>query len=453
MIPPNRFFNLFCFHMLKIRTFLGAEIDNSGLILFRMLFGFLIFIESIGAILVGWVDKTFIAPRFTFSFIPLFDWYQPLPAAGMYAWFVIMGILGLSIMLGYRYQLSTLLYLFAWSGIYLMQKTHYNNHHYLWIILTFTLFLLPAHRDRSLDVRWGRVKQRRTCKRIHVWVFISLVGLIYLVASMNKLHPDWMQAKPIAEWFDGKINYPVIGPLLGKDWFRMFIAWGGIFYDGLIFFILLYPRTRLLGFILSIIFNLMNSIIFQIGVFPYVMIALSLLFFQGETLRKKIFRDQSPAPETQPGLLPNRIFVPYAIFLVIMALLPLRHHLYEGDVHWTEEGHRLSWQMMLRSKRTHARVHVVDKNTGIKEEITLPDFLSRSQRARLAGRPDFAWQFARYLKKHFKKEGKDVEVYIHGLVSLNGSLYAYLLNPKVDLAAVPWEPFKHSEWILDENRP
>ncbi|WP_316930169.1 HTTM domain-containing protein [Leeuwenhoekiella sp. MAR_2009_132] len=30
--------------------------------------------------------------------------------------------------------------------------------------------------------------------------------------------------------------------------------------------------------------------------------------------------------------------------------LPLRHWIIKDDVLWTEEGHRLSWRMMLRSK-------------------------------------------------------------------------------------------------------
>jgi len=126
--------------MTKLQRFLGTEIDNSALILFRMFYGFLIFAESTGAILTGWVDQTFIKPQFTFSFIG-FEWLQPLPAAGMYAWFVLMAMVGICIMLGFYYKVFSLLYFFLWSGIYFMQKTHYNNHHYLMVFLSFIMFL------------------------------------------------------------------------------------------------------------------------------------------------------------------------------------------------------------------------------------------------------------------------------------------------------------------------
>lgn len=39
-----------------------------------------------------------------------------------------------------------------------------------------------------------------------------------------------------------------------------------------------------------------------------------------------------------------------AVFVAIQIGMPLRHHLDPGDVAWTEEGHRYSWRMKLRSK-------------------------------------------------------------------------------------------------------
>ena len=39
------------------------------------------------------------------------------------------------------------------------------------------------------------------------------------------------------------------------------------------------------------------------------------------------------------------------VFLIVQILVPLRLHLYEGDVKWTEYGHKFSWRMKLRTKR------------------------------------------------------------------------------------------------------
>jgi hypothetical protein len=43
--------------------------------------------------------------------------------------------------------------------------------------------------------------------------------------------------------------------------------------------LLLYKRTRLFGFILVVVFHVLTKILFPIGVFPYVMIISSLIFF------------------------------------------------------------------------------------------------------------------------------------------------------------------------------
>ncbi|MGB0950053.1 MAG: HTTM domain-containing protein, partial [Marinirhabdus sp.] len=70
--------------------FLFKHIDNTGLVLWRIVFGALITIEAYGAIATGWVRRTLVAPGFTFNFIG-FEFLQPLPGGGMYYYFAIMG--------------------------------------------------------------------------------------------------------------------------------------------------------------------------------------------------------------------------------------------------------------------------------------------------------------------------------------------------------------------------
>ena len=87
-----------------LNNLLFKHIDNSSLIVFRVIFGLLCFLESVGAIFTGWIRRTLIEPEFTFSFIG-FEWLQPLPGNGMYFYYAIMGVFGLFIMLGYRYRI------------------------------------------------------------------------------------------------------------------------------------------------------------------------------------------------------------------------------------------------------------------------------------------------------------------------------------------------------------
>jgi len=96
-------------------------------------------------------------------------------------------------------------------------------------------------------------------------------------------------------------------------------------------------------------------------------------------------------------------------------------------------------------------VHVIDKATGLREEIKLEDYLSPGQRARFAGRPDFAWQFAQYLEAEYRQDFADPEVYARITVWFNDRPRALYIDPKQNLARESWSYWKHSDWILDPD--
>ncbi|MEP0984767.1 HTTM domain-containing protein [Ekhidna sp.] len=430
----------------RIRAFFGTEIDNSPLVLFRMIFGFLAAAESFGAIFTGWVHKAFIVPQFTFTVIG-FEWLQPLEGDGMIYYFIIMGTSAIFIMLGLFYRASAFTFFSMWTLVYMMQKTHYNNHYYLLVLLSAAMLLLPAHKSKSLDAKLGFTVGKETCVRICHWFFIIQIIIVYTYASFHKIHLDWLEARPLGIWFNYKSSYWLIGPLLQEKWFQYAIAWGGIVYDGTIVFLLLHPKTRKLGFALSIFFNLFNSFVFQIGIFPYLMIGLTVFFFPPETIRQTFFRGKAKVYPIRKklSLAWTYVLIGYFIFQV---LLPVRHHLIKGDVSFTEEGHRLSWRMMLRAKSGTINMYLVDKQSGEREQVVLRDHVSPHQRAALAGQPDMIWQLAQRIKNEKAKEGREVSVYADAKISLNGYKRKALIDKEVDLANVPWESFRHSNWIL-----
>ncbi len=433
--------------MEKFQNFLGREVDNSRLVLFRIGFGFLALAESWGAIFTGWVRRAFIDPQMTFPFIG-FEWLQPLPGYGMYIYYVVMGLAALGIALGFYYRWSAGLFFVLWTGTYLMQKTHYNNHYYLLMVMSFIMILLPAGKAHSLDVRHGRTSEETRCAFIYIWIFIAQVIIVYLFAAVNKVYPDWLAAEPIGIWFTSKSHYPVIGPLLDQRWFQYAISYGGIFYDGIVVFLLSRRRTRALGFGCSIFFNTFNSFVFQIGIFPYLMVLLSALFYPGDSIRSKFFRYREPVVE-RAAQFPKWKTVLMIIFLVVNVLLPLRHWVIPGDVFWTEEGHRMSWRMMLRVKSGTGYFKVVDGVTGEQEVVDTQEYLTRKQATKVRGYPDMTWQFAQKLEKIYLEKGwQEVAVYAHVKTSLNGSPYQQIVNPQVDLAQTRWNYFWHNEWIM-----
>jgi hypothetical protein len=131
--------------------------------------------------------------------------------------------------------------------------------------------------------------------------------------------------------------------------------------------------------------------------------------------------------------------------------LPLRHWFIKDKVLWTEEAHRLSWRMMLRSKYGVAHYTVVDKTTNKKTIIKLDEYVTKKQINMVSSRPDMIWQFAQRLKEIHTKVGNEVAVYVDCRISVNGRPLKLLIDPKVDLTSVRWNAFKHSDWILPSN--
>ncbi|MFL0353082.1 HTTM domain-containing protein [Xanthomarina sp. GH4-25] len=436
-----------------IDKLLFKQIDNSSLIVFRIIFGLLCFLESVGAIFTGWIKKTLIDPEFTFSFIG-FEWLQPLPGNYMYAYYIVMGLFGLMIMLGYKYRFSALMFTIMWAGTYFMQKASYNNHYYLLILLSAFMVFQPANRYYSLDAKnnpsINSISMPNWCRLI----FILQMLIVYTYASIAKLYPDWLNTSFIEILMRGKQHYFLVGELLQEKWLHYFLAYGGILFDGLIIPLLLYKPTRKWAFFISIFFHLFNSIVFQVGIFPYLSLAFALFFFEPRTIHQIFLKKKSFYTEKEI-LIPSykkTLIAIFSIYFIVQIALPLRHHFIKDDVLWTEEGHRLSWRMMLRSKQGYAVYKVVNNKTKKPTFINLQDYLSHKQIHLASTKPDVIWQFSQHLKEVYTNKGEDISVYVDCKIRINGKPYKQLINPDVDMAAVPWSVFKHSDWILPSNQ-
>ncbi|WGK66052.1 HTTM domain-containing protein [Croceiramulus getboli] len=434
---------------MKLNNWLFKQVDNSALIVFRIFFGVLITLEAWGAILTGWIDRTLLEGEFTFNFIG-FDFLQPLPGNGMYFYYGLMGLCGVCVALGYRYRIAMFSYGLMWAGVYLMQKSSYNNHYYLLMLLCGIMTLLPANHYASLDA-----KRNPSIKRIAMpnWVYIIIIAqlwIVYTYASIAKLYPDWLDASVPARLMRARADYPLVGDLLQESWVHYAIAYVGILFDGLIIPALLWKPTRKWAFFISIFFHLFNSIVFQIGIFPYLSLAFTLFFFEPKTIHKLFIR-RKPYYDAQEVHVPSYSKVGITLFALYFATqiaLPLRHWFITDDVLWTEEGHRLSWRMMLRSKSGNITFIGEDKQTGERFAIDHEAMLSRKQKRAIATKPDMIWQMAQRLRKKYEAEGREVAIYANSQIQVNGRKYKKLVNDTIDLGQEPWDHFGHHDWLL-----
>ena len=441
-----------------LNAFFFKRIDNSSLIIFRIFFGILIALECFGAIATGWVKRQLITPQYTFPFID-FEWLSHLSGYGMYIYFSVMGILGICIALGYRYRTSCIGFTILWAMAYLMQKTAYNNHYYLLILISFLMCFFPANVNSSLDARRNPSIKMDSMYAYVKWVIVLQLFIVYVYASVAKLYGDWLDFGMIKILMLSKADYYLIGDLLQQPWIHKIIGTVGILFDLLIIPALLWKPTRKIAFIASIFFHVFNSIVFQIGIFPYLSLAFSVFFFESETIRKLFFKSKQPFVTTKievPIYKPLFLFA-FCSYFVLQLALPIRHHFIADDVLWTEEGHRMSWRMMLRSRVGRGQFKVVNQTTGDTLFIKPDDYLTKPQRRKVFSYPDFSWQFAQFLKKKFEKDGTEVSVYlVNSMISINGRPYAPFIDQETDLANTPWKPFQHHDWILPSqlsNKP
>lgn len=428
---------------------LFRRIDNSPLVIFRIFFGILISLECYGAIFTGWVRRNLIDPEFTFTFIG-FEWLQPLPGMGMYFYFIVMGTLGICIALGYRYRFSMIAFTLLWTAVYLMQKTAYNNHYYLLILISLIMCFMPAHAACALDVRRDPSIRRNWMFSYVKWVIVLQLFIVYSYAAIAKLYGDWIDLSFVGILFRGKLDYPLIGQLLQEVWVHRAVSILGILFDLLIVPALLWKPSRKWAFIAACFFHLFNSIVFQIGIFPYLSLAFTVFFFEPDKIRKLFFKKKKLFVGEELGDIPynkSMIWIMALYFLVQLAL-PVRHWFIKDDVLWTEEGHRMSWRMMLRTRDGSVSFKVVNKVTGETGIVDLDAYLTRSQKNNIGGYPDFIWQFAQHLKKEYAKKGEEISVFVDSKVSVNGRVYYPFIDPKVDLANECWNYFWHNAWIL-----
>ncbi len=431
-----------------MRARLFSSVDNSPLIIFRIIFGILICLESWGAIATGWVSKTLVEPQFTFNFIHL-DFLQPLPGYGMYVYYIIMGIVGVGVLLGYRYILSITLFSLLWGGTYLMQKSSYNNHYYLLWILSILMCFLPAHKDISLDTRLGFTTQKNSMPYWCKFLIIAQLAIVYTYAAVAKLYPDWLDTTVSANLMAGKVNYPIIGVLLQQKWTHYVITYVGIFFDLLVIPALLFKPTRKIAFLAAIFFHLYNSIVFQIGIFPYLALSFCLFFFPAEKVRQWFYSKNKKFQKIEKAPYPTNkwILITLSLWICIQIALPLRHWLFEGDVLYTEEGHRMSWRMMLRSKSARNTFYIQKGEKNPKERIKLSDYLSPKQIRSMGGKPDMIWQFSQHLKKEYAKQNMPIKVFVTNYTRVNNKPPVQLIDPNVDLAAVKWNYWGHNDWV------
>ena len=299
---------------------------------------------------------------------------------------------------------------------------------------------------------------------------MAQVGLVYFFAGLAKLNPDWLaQAQPMRIWLYNSGDIPLLGPLLRETWVAFAMSWGGALFDLTIVGWLLWSKSRPLAYGVLVVFHVATLLLFpSIGVFPWIMVFATLIFFPPDWPRRVLDRtrtapgmhcragDGAARPDRHIRRLSwqTRLAVMLALaFLAFQAIMPLRHFAYPGNVRWNGDGSLFSWRVMLTEKEGQVQYRV-RRSGGSRESLIYPEeYLTPRQVERMSHQPDLILSTAHIVRDDFVSKGyPGVEVYADVHVSWNGRPAARLIDPSVDLARVHAGPGPR-DWVLDAPRP
>ncbi|MDX2285052.1 MAG: HTTM domain-containing protein [Bacteroidia bacterium] len=429
---------------------LTAPVPNAPLISFRVVFGAVMLYSTLRFWFLGWIGEHFIDTRFTFKFFG-FEWVQLLPPAGMYALHVLMVLGAAGVMLGAWYRVSAAVFFLSFTYTWLIDLTYYLNHYYFVSLAAFLLIWAPAHRRFSVDALLRPQLRTRECPRWATGMFQAQIAIVYVYAGLAKISPDWLiEALPLRIWGPANDRLPLIGWIFTWEFTPWLFSWAGMLYDCTIVLWLSWAPTRLPAYLSVILFHGITGMMFQIGVFPLVMIGATWIYFPASFHERLLgWAERKAAPASPPAPAGRRwILVPLALYFAFQLLFPWRYLLYPGNLFWTEEGYRFSWRVMLMEKAGTAAFYVRDRATGREGVVDNAEFLSAHQEKQMAMQPDMILQFAHFLKQHYEARGMhDPAVRAEVYVTLNARPSRLLIDPSLDLTQIRdgWAP---KTWIL-----
>jgi len=408
-------------------------VSAGSTIAFRVAFGALIAYSSIRFLWRGWVDEFYLDVEDHLTY-PAFDWVQPWPAPWMHLHVGLLAVLGVLIAAGVRTRLAAGVFAVAFTYVELIDRALYLNHYWFMTLAAVLLAMLPEP---------TRGASARTVSRLTVWALRFQLGVVYVFAGVAKINPDWLwHGEPLQTWLAARTDRPVIGPLLDEPFVAPAASWAGALFDLTIVGWLLWWRSRPIAYSVLVVFHVATAMLFQIGVFPWVMIALTPIFFEPDwpqRLRDRLRRrPQRPFTATSTTRRPaGGLLAVLAAFAVFNVVVPLRHWWADGNVRWNDDGYEFSWRVMLTDRVGHLEFDVIDPASGRTWRVGPELVLTEWQIAEAQSRPALALHTAHLVAEEFAELGHpDVRVHADSFVAMNGRLRQRMIDPDLDLAGI-----------------
>jgi len=459
------------------------RVDGRSLAALRIAVGAVAVLAAVRTWAYGWVDTLYAGPTHHFSYYG-FGWVPRPGALGMRLLLAAVALAGTALVAGWRtrWAAGALAASFAW--VELIDATTYLNHYWFVTLVAVLCAVAPSGARWSLDAR--RLGPRDVAAG-WVWLLRFQVGVVYSFAGLAKLQHDWLvEALPLKLWLPARAHLPLVGDWLRRPVAAHVLSVAGAVYDCTIVALLLWRRSRPLAWLAVVAFHVSTWVLFPIGVFPWLMICASTVFFDpdwpgrvlGRLRARRPWRPASgagradraehgvgrterrlataghgsgPAPDA-PGRLAalrRRAVLAFAVVWVLAQVaIPLRRFAYPGDHRWSGQGYRFGWNVLLVERTGSITFLVTDPATGDRWAAEVDELYTLAQLRVMSGEPDLIRQAAHAVADAEAEAGRPgVEVRVDAWMSFNGRPARRWIDPTVDLAAEP-ASLAPAHWIL-----
>ncbi len=443
----------------RAQAHLSEPVSIQSLAVTRILFGAILVWDCWRYVRYDRIFRYYVEPTWTFPYFGL-DFIRPLPEPWIHWAWLLVGIFAFMVMIGAFYRVAIVGFTLVFGYFFLLDKAQYLNHNYMVLLYAALLCFAPAGRAFSVDA-WRRPETR--VSHIPRWPVSAIrlqTEIILIYAGIVKITDDWLRGEPLGLWLRAQADDRMIGWLFHYDWVILMGTWGTVALHILGAPLLLWRRTRLWIFLIYCGFHVSNAVFFNIGIFPWLTIAITLIFFDPDWPQQVarrllgLFETLPPMPRPEPAALRvpaigTGLMALLAVWFAVQIVVPQRQIFFPNLVGWTGDGHRFSWRMRIYDRDAHGAFIIHEPATGVTVRVDPYDVMSARQAHAVLTRTDLIHDFARKLEQKVQREGMgEVEVRAEIMKSLNGRPMQLYIDPEVDLTAVPYNWFRPDPWVL-----
>ncbi|CAF0926611.1 unnamed protein product [Didymodactylos carnosus] len=388
--------------------------DPSSLAVLRILFGILMMLDIPQERGMSHAD-IYYPNEDTECQFPLFNFLKPFRAEYMVLVYFIMFIGAVGITLGLFYRLSTILFTIPYWYIFFLDKTSWNNHSYLYGLIGFQLM--------SLD---GLFRKKIRDSHVPLWNYTIIrfqIFIVYFIAGLKKTDLDWVTGYSMDTLGTHWVFSPFRSFMTVEQITLILVHVCGLIFDLFIGFVLFFDRSRSIGIFFCVAFHLMNSQLFNIGMFSYTMLCTIPIFFHNNWPRRFIRNN----------------FPKFVSSLFVKSDTPQ----YSESCLYSKDDIKSEDQTRTQSKSTTV-------NSSVKYAHTKPTFRHKffTIISVLYLMEQSFLPYSHFITKLNEHGYDNIDLKFDIWRSMNGRFNQRQVDPRVDLLnEAKWSPFSDTSWL------